>query len=71
MLRSFLAGAAIGALIDAWTLIPVPGSAALPREYLLLTVGGTLLSALVFAVAVCVGLRLSLFAKLRARCFGP
>ena len=67
MLRSFLAGAAIGALIDAWTLIPVPGSAALPREYLLLTVGGTLLSALVFAVAVCVGLRLSLFAKLRAR----
>ena len=67
MLRSFLAGAAIGALVDAWTLIPVPGSAALPREYLLLTVGGTLLSALVFAVAVCVGLLLPPFAKLRER----
>lgn len=67
MLRSFLAGAAIGALVDAWTLIPVPGSAALPREYLLLTVGGTLLSALVFAIAVCVGLLLPPFAKLRER----
>ena len=67
MLRSFLAGAAIGALVDAWALIPVPGSAALPREYLLLTVGGTLLSALVFAIAVCVGLLLPPFAKLRER----
>ena len=50
MLRSFLAGAAVGACVDAWTMIPVPASSALPREYLLVTVVGTMLAAGVFAL---------------------
>ncbi|MCH2101245.1 MAG: sulfatase-like hydrolase/transferase, partial [Planctomycetes bacterium] len=67
MLRSFLAGAAIGALIDAWTLIPVSGSAVLAREYLLLTIGGTMASALIFAALAWAGLHLPIFAKARVQ----
>ena len=67
MLRSFLAGAAVGACVDAWTMIPVPASSALPREYLLVTVVGTMLAAGVFALLLGLVLRLPALAAARAR----
>jgi arylsulfatase A-like enzyme len=67
MLRSFLAGAALGALIDGWTMLPLADSAKLGREYLLLTVAGTLLCALTYALLAGAVLRVLPFAKTRER----
>lgn len=67
MLRSFLAGAALGALLDGWTMLPLDDSAKLGREYLLLTVASTLLCALAYALLAGVALRLPPFARVRAR----
>lgn len=67
MLRSFLAGAALGALIDGWTMLPLSEAAKLGREYRLLTIAGTLLCALVYALLATGALRVLPFAKTRAR----
>jgi arylsulfatase A-like enzyme len=67
MLRSFLAGAALGALLDGWTMLPLADSAKLGREYLLLTVAGTLLCALTYAILAGAALRVLPFAKTRER----
>lgn len=67
MLRSFLAGAALGALLDGWTMLPLDASAKLGREYLLLTVASTLLCALAYALLAAVALRLPPLARVRAR----
>lgn len=67
MLRSFLAGAALGALLDGWTMLPLADSAKLSREYLLLTVASTLLCALAYALLAAAALRVLPLAKTRAR----
>jgi arylsulfatase A-like enzyme len=67
MLRSFLAGAAFGALLDGWTMLPLADTAKLGREYLLLTVASTLLCALAYALLAASALRVLPFAKARTR----
>ncbi len=67
MLRSFLAGAALGALLDGWTMLPLADSAKLGREYLLLTVASTLLCAWAYALLAGAALRVLPFAKTRER----
>lgn len=52
MWRSFLAGAGLSALIDSLLMLPLSASDRLPREYTLLTVGGTLLASLLFLIVV-------------------
>jgi arylsulfatase A-like enzyme len=67
MLRSFLAGVALGALLDGWTMLPLADTAKLGREYLLLTVAGTLLCALAYGLLALVALRLPPLARVLER----
>lgn len=67
MLRSFLAGAGLGALLDAWTMLPLPDIARLPREYALLTLAGTMVAALAFVLVLRLALKVPIFARLCAR----